>query len=125
MKYYSEKLDKMFDTEYALVEAEQNADKRITEKNLQAAKEKYDSECERASKVLSDAEDKTKEMIERAKKIYKEAADIYDNAADEAIAIYTMAKKEYDLATNKYDKENKKSTTEELFDEIFDFIRNW
>lgn len=127
MKYYSEKLDKMFDSQSELFKAEKaesTQEKKLNKEKLDIAKEMYDKKCKEASDILEKAREKAEEYIKQAKELYIKAADVYDEAADKAVEIYTSAKKKYDEATNKYDT-NEKLSTSELFDEILDFIRNW
>lgn len=71
MKYYSEKLDRMFDAQHELFEAEFKADEREKKIQEQAEKEKREREAKEA--------ERTKELdeIESAYKHYLELKDAY------------------------------------------------
>ena len=68
MKYYSEQLDKLFDTPEALLAAEEkvNADKRAEEEKkaqLKAQREKRAKEVEDAFKIAAEAQNKAKGLL--------------------------------------------------------------
>lgn len=71
MKYYSEKLDKIFDTATDLTAEELEYDKRVAEAKARAEKEKQEREAKEA--------ERTKELdeVESAYKHYLELKDAY------------------------------------------------
>ena len=71
MKYYSEKLDKIFDTATDLTAEELEYDKRVAEAKARAEKEKQECEAKEA--------ERTKELdeVESAYKHYLELKDAY------------------------------------------------
>lgn len=73
MKFYSEKLNKMFDTQRELFEAEVKADEREKKMREQAEKEKQEREAKEA--------ERTKELdeVESAYKHYLELKNAYVN----------------------------------------------
>lgn len=71
MKYYSEKLDRMFDAQHELFEAEFKADEREKKIQEQAEKEKQEREAKEAERT------KALDEIESAYKHYLELKDAY------------------------------------------------
>ena len=83
MKYYSEKLDKLFDTEQELLESEHKS--KLKEDLKSRVDETYDTYLkaqENAIKVMEEAENLAKPLYEQIDKIYEEA----EKRRDEIIA---------------------------------------
>ena len=98
MKYYSEKLDKMFDSQSELFKAERESGIHANEKkrkNLELAKEKYEQNKKEVNKILEKADEKAKEL-------YKQICEIYDTANEEAVKLHDKGIKEYRKAKEKY-----------------------
>lgn len=99
MKYYSEKLNKNYDTVEALEEAEKaaeekalsvSAEKKALSKNIDAAEKAldkayrdYDTAKEEAQKIINEAYDKAKEILTPAKEAVQEAQKARYNAISE------------------------------------------
>lgn len=99
MKYFSEKLNKTYDTVEALEEAEKtaeekalsvSAEKKALSKNIESAEEAldkayqdYDIAKEEAQKVINEAYDKAKEILTPAKEAVQEAQKAKYNAISE------------------------------------------
>ena len=71
MKYYSEKLDKIFDTAADLTSEELEYDKRIEEAKARAEKEKQEREARETERI------KALDEVESAYKHYLELKDAY------------------------------------------------
>lgn len=97
MKYYSERLNKLFDTEKELVEAEEAAEKLRAEKNAKKAeKAKIDAEIADARKALKEAEKKCNDAL-------KTAAELKEKVEKETQALVLGAQGELDVAQAKLD----------------------
>ena len=94
MKYYSEKLKTLFDSEDSLLEAENKAEAEAKAKEEAAAKEK--AELSKAKQTLANAIDIADKQLDDAYAKLQEARDavdkIYKEAAIEADEILTPAK---------------------------------
>lgn len=95
MKFYSEKLDKIFDTAADLATEELEYDKRIAEAKAKAEKEKQEREAKDAERT------KALDEIESAYKHYLELKDAY---------------------LKKYHSECSSSVAEDLLTSLFDLI---
>ena len=85
MKYYSEKLDKLFDTEQELLNAEYQFKGEETLRRRAEVEEtyrKYQEAQEQADKIMNEAEKLAKPLYEQIDKIYEEA----EKRRDEIIA---------------------------------------
>lgn len=82
MKYYSEKLDKIFDTAADLTTEELEYDKRIEEAKAKAEKEKQERDAKDAERNVA------LEEIEKAHKHYLELKDAY---AEKYLSGYSKA----------------------------------
>ena len=83
MKYYSETLNKLFDTEQELIESEHKS--KLKEDLKSRVNETYDTYLkaqDNAIKVMKEAENLAKPLYEQIDKIYEEA----ENRRDEIIA---------------------------------------
>ena len=85
MKYYSETLDKLFDTEQELLKAEYQSKEKETLKYKSRVNEtfsKYQEAQKQADKIMKEAEECVKPLYEQIDNIYEEA----NNRIDEIIA---------------------------------------
>lgn len=83
MKYYSEELDKMFDTEQELLEAEHKSkSKEDLKTKVNETYNTYLKAQEKADKIIKEAENLAKPLYEQIDSIYEEAT----NRIDEIIA---------------------------------------
>lgn len=85
MKYYSEVLDKLFDTEQELLKAEYQSKEKETLKYKSRVNEtfsKYQEAQKQADKIMNEAENLAKPLYEQIYKIYEEA----EKRRDEIIA---------------------------------------
>lgn len=127
MKYYSEKLDKLFNTEKELIAAE-NAK---NENALKRAKEEYDKAQEEITEFYDKFDEKLKKRIQE---MQLELCDMYDKANDTASEMGKRAKDKYEQARLeagmtakeiKEEDEEYKRTFEEMFDDILDILKLW
>ena len=95
MKYYSEKLDKIFDTATDLTAEELEYDKRMAEAKAKAEKEKQEREAKETERT------KALDEIESAYKHYLELKDAY---------------------LKKYHSESSSNVAEDLLTNLFDLI---
>ena len=98
MKYYSEKLGKMFDSQSELFKAERESGIHANEqkrKNLELAKEKYEQNKKEINKILEEADEKAKEL-------YKQICEVYDDANERAVKLRDKGIEEYRKAKEKY-----------------------
>lgn len=103
MKYYSEKLNKLFDTQSELIECENayveaKSNETLRKEKLEEALNKYNERKKEVNKILDEAEEKAKEL-------YKQICELYDQANDKASKLQEEASKEYNEAKRKYGKE--------------------
>ena len=123
MKYYSDKLDKLFDTKEQLFKEEKMYDDKLAfEKAQLEAKEvqlKAEAEAEQKAtskrkKELSDEVEKATKHLDEAYKFYEaeraKAKDIYSEAQKKADEILKKAKKEADELIDIAEKEVKKAS---------------
>ena len=83
MKYYSETLDKLFDTEQELLEAEHKSkSKEDLKTKVNETYNTYLRAQEKADKIMKEAENLAKPLYEQIDNIYEEA----NNRVDEIIA---------------------------------------
>ena len=85
MKFYSETLDKLFDTEQELLKAEYQFEGEETLRRrtkLEETYRKYQEAQEQADKIMNEAENLAKPLYEQIDKIYEEA----EKRSDEIIA---------------------------------------
>ena len=76
MKYYSETLDKLFDTEQELLKAEYQFKEEETlryKSRVEETHRKYLKAQEQADKIMNEAENLAKPLYEQIYKIYEEA----------------------------------------------------
>ena len=83
MKYYSETLDKLFDTEQELIKAEHKSkSKEDLKSRVNETYDTYLKAQENANKIMREAENLAKPLYEQIDKIYEEA----EKRRDEIIA---------------------------------------
>jgi phage-related protein len=108
MKFYSEKLNKLFETEKELVIAEKEAAEADQKKTEAAKAKKADAAVVEASfKARNAARVEYNTKVMAARKAYNESIAAAKKAFDEAVADATKAK---DAAEEKYDKALKEFT---------------
>lgn len=106
MKYYSEKLDKIFDTEEELKVAEKTAEYKALEKKKAAEARKAEAKVvEDAFKAANAAKREYNEKFSARSKTYSEELVKLKAAFDEDIAVYRAVLRE---AEENYDQELKK-----------------
>ena len=103
MRYYSEKLDKLFDSEKELIKEETAAEKAVAEKTKKAEARKAEAKVvEDAFKARNAARAEYNKNVAEAKKIYTESLQALRTTFDEAVAAETekldAAEKAYDVA---------------------------
>ena len=108
MKYYSEKLDKLFDTEEALFKAEKEA----ADKEKEAAAERNKVAAER-EKLVSEV-DKYHDALDAAYKTYCET--------EKALSAARAALKKFDFEHSGKDKRKAVSNTDPIFDLVSDLF---
>jgi 23S rRNA pseudoU1915 N3-methylase RlmH len=107
MKFYSEKLDKMFDTEKALLDAEKAAEKAAMEKNKKAEAKKAEAKVvEDAFKARNAARLAYNKNIGEAKNVYTEGLKALRSSFDAAVVAENKkldeAEKAYDAALKEF-----------------------
>lgn len=101
MKFYSEKLNKLFDTEKELVAAEKEvADKEAKKAEAAKAKKADATKVEEAFKARNTARRAYNDRIVEAKKVYNTILEEAKKAFNDAV---TAATKEKDAAEKNYD----------------------
>lgn len=101
MKFYSEKLDKMFDTEKALLDAEKAAEKAAQEKNKKAEAKKAEAKIvEDAFKARNAARLAYNKNVGEAKNIYTDGLKSLRSSFD---AVVVAENKKLDEAEKAYD----------------------
>ena len=101
MKFYSEKLDKMFDTEKALLDAEKAAEKAAQEKNKKAEAKKAEAKVvEDAFKARNAARLAYNKNVGEAKKVYTEGLKSLRSSFD---AVVVAENQKLDEAEKAYD----------------------
>lgn len=101
MKFYSEKLDKMFDTEKALLSAEEVAEKAAMEKNKKAEAKKAEAKVvEDAFKARNAARLTYNKNVGEAKHVYTEGLKSLRSSFD---AVVVAENKKLDEAEKAYD----------------------
>lgn len=127
MKYYSEKLDKLFNTEKELFEAENDKNKNA----LKKAKEEYEKEQDAIADYYDEFDEKLKKRIQE---MQIELCKMYDEASDTAAEMDKKAKDKYEKARLeagmtakeiKAEDEEYKKTFDEMFDDILDILKLW
>ena len=109
MKYYSEKLDKLFDTEKELVAAEKElAEKLAKQKEAAVAKKADATKVEEAFKARNAARRTYNDRIVEAKKVYNTILEEAKKSFNDTVAAAT---KEKDVAEKDYDAALKEFTT--------------
>ena len=108
MKYYSEKLDKLFNTEEALFKAEREA----ADKEKEAAAERNKVAAER-EKLVSEV-DKYHDALDAAYKTYCET--------EKALSAARTALKKFDFEHDGNDKKEAISNADSIFDLISDIL---
>lgn len=103
MKYYSDKLDKIFETEKELADAEKAADEEQAKKEQAKALVKKESEhVQDAFKALNAAKREYNKEVVEARKIYNKAViaarDVYAKAIEQADKAKAEAERTYDTA---------------------------
>jgi hypothetical protein len=103
MKFYSEKLDKLFDTEKALLDAEKAAERAAQEKNKKAEAKKAEAKVvEDAFKARNHARTEYNKNVTEAKKLYSESLQKLRTAFDATVTAENKklaeAEKLYDSA---------------------------
>ena len=103
MRYYSEKLDKLFDSEKELIKEETAAEKAVAEKTKKAEARKAEAKVvEDAFKARNAARAEYNKNVSEAKKIYTESLQALRTTFDEAVAAENKkldeAEKAYDVA---------------------------
>lgn len=107
MKYYSEKLDRMFDTATELSEAEVKADEAAKEKKLKAEERKTEAgEIEKLYKAKNAAAKEFREEFSRAREAYNnavsEARKAFEDKVSEISGKKDVAEKAYNKALNEF-----------------------
>lgn len=101
MKFYSEKLDKLFDNEKDLIKEETAAEKAAIEKTKKAEAKKAEAKVvEDAFKARNAARTEYNKNVAEAKKIYTESLQALRTTFDEAV---TAENKKLDEAEKAYD----------------------
>lgn len=101
MKFYSEKLDKLFDNEKDLIKEETAAEKAAAEKTKKAEAKKAEAKVvEDAFKARNAARTEYNKNVAEAKKIYTESLQALRTTFDEAV---TAENKKLDEAEKAYD----------------------
>lgn len=101
MRYYSEKLDKLFDSEKELIKEETAAEKAAAEKTKKAEAKKAEAKVvEDAFKARNAARTEYNKNVAEAKKIYTESLQALRTTFDEAV---TAENKKLDAAEKAYD----------------------
>ena len=109
MKYYSEKLDKIFDTQEALTEAEEKHEAEEAKKaETKALVKKESSEVEDAFKARNAARKAYNEKLVEARKIYNEALrkakDEFESSLKESTEALDKAEEDYDTKLTAFQK---------------------
>lgn len=107
MRYYSEKLDKLFDNEKDLIKEETAAEKAATEKTKKAEAKRAEAKVvEDAFKARNAARAEYNKNIAEAKKIYTESLQALRTTFDEAVTAENKklneAEKAYDVALKEF-----------------------
>lgn len=101
MKFYSEKLDKLFDSEKALLDAEKAAEKAAMEKNKKAEAKKAEAKVvEDAFKARNAARLAYNKNVGEAKKVYTDGLKSLRSSFD---AVVVAENKKLDEAEKAYD----------------------
>jgi len=109
MKYYSEKLDKIFDTQEALTEAEEKHEAEEAKKEeAKALVKKESTEVEDAFKARNAARKAYNEKLVEARKIYNEALrkakDEFESSLKESTEALEKAETDYDTKLTAFQK---------------------
>jgi hypothetical protein len=107
MKFYSEKLDKLFDSEKELITAEKAAEKAAMEKNKKAEAKKAEAKVvEDAFKARNSARLAYNKNVGEAKKVYTEGLKSLRSAFDAVVVAENKklddAEKAYDVALKEF-----------------------
>lgn len=114
MRYYSDKLNKLFDSEESLQEAEKQQEEKEAEKQQLAETKKV-----RAAEV-EDAYKKTLEAREEANKIIRDADKVYYDLRDKFVKDFGS----YHM-TYTDDNGNRSLQVSDLVDSVFDAFKNF